>query len=110
MSKLAGEWLGNTAVVQATIERQREALAFLGFRPAYYDYTTGSVHLSRHADGSPTFEHIVDGLPDEAVAVRSACGRVIAAKATLVAGFERGGFFYTCLSACRAAEEWGYAA
>jgi hypothetical protein len=111
MSRLAGnEWLGKALVMQAAIERQPETLLALGFRPAYYDYTTGALHLSRSADGAPSDEHLVDGLPDEAVAVRSACGRVIAAKATLLAGYERGGFFYTRSAAWRSAEEWGCAA
>jgi hypothetical protein len=111
MSRLAGnEWLGSALVMQAAIERQPEMLLALGFRPAFYDYTTGALHLSRRADGTPSTEYLVDGLPDEAVAVRSACGRVIAAKATLLAGYERGGFFYTRSTAWRWAKEWCNAA
>lgn len=101
------DWLGSTKVMQAAIEPRRETLVALGFRPAFYDYATGAVYLSRGADGWLSSEHVLDGLPDEAVAVRSDCGRVIAAKATLLAGFERRGYFYTQPAAWRAADEWG---
>ena len=111
MSKLAGnDWLAKTLVMQATVERRSETLPAMGFRPAFYDYATGRVFPSRDAQGRPAADHRIDGLPDEAVAVRAECGRVLAAKATLLAGFERGGFFYTRESAWRAAEEWGCAA
>ena len=53
----------------------------LGFRPATLDYATMQIH------GSP---------PDH----------TIAAKATLVAGFERDGIFYTQRSVERACGEW----
>jgi len=111
MSKLAGsDWLAKTLVMQAAVERRSETLHAMGFRPAFYDYATGSLYPSRDARGLPSREHLVEGLPDEAVAVRAGCGRVLAAKATLLAGFERGGFFYTRESAWRSAEEWGCAA
>jgi hypothetical protein len=42
--------------------------------------------------------------------VRADCGRVLAARATLLAGFERHGYFYTREAAWRAAQEWGCAA
>ena len=107
MSKLAGsEWLGRTRVLQAAMERRRETLHALGFEPAYFDYATCTTYPSRHADGRPAAGHVPDGLPDEAVAVRSECGKVIAAKATLIAGFARGGYFYTPSAAWRAAREW----
>ncbi|MBK7661685.1 MAG: hypothetical protein IPJ28_22305 [Betaproteobacteria bacterium] len=78
----------------------------LGFRPAFYDMATCSLHLSTFADGRPAPVHLLDGLPDEVVVVRSECGRVIAVKASLMAGFERDGFFYTRRSAARASREW----
>lgn len=78
----------------------------LGFRPAFYDISTGALYLSCFANGQPAPVHLLDGLPDEAVVVRSDCGRVIAAKASLVAGFERDGYFYTRRSAARACREW----
>jgi hypothetical protein len=84
----------------------RNALA-LGFRPAFLDTATFSIHLSRYADGQPAPFHLLDGLPDEVVVARSVFGsRILAAKATLVPGFERKGFFYTAPAAARAAAEW----
>ena len=97
-----------TLVMQAEMDRRRDTLLMLGFRPAYLDYATCTLHPSRHADGSPAEVHVLDGLPDEMVVVRSDCGRVIAVKATLMVGFERGGYFYTQRSAWRAAREWGF--
>lgn len=59
----------------------RQAIAELGFRPAILDVTTMTIY--RSFDG-------LAGLPGP----------------TLVAGFERGGFFYTRGAAERAAREW----
>lgn len=54
----------------------------LGFRPAFLDYATMTIFPSEFAAG------------------------VLVARATLVAGFERNGFFYTRTAAARAAMEW----
>lgn len=54
----------------------------LGFRPAFLDYATMTIYPSEFA---------------AAVGV---------AKATLIAGFERNGYFYTRTAAARAAMEW----
>lgn len=81
-------------------------LTRLGFLPAFLDFATMEIHACRQPDGHPARRHLYDGLPDSAIAIRSPCGRVMAIKATLVAGFERGGFFYTCAAAARAAREW----
>jgi len=79
----------------------------LGFRPAFLDTRTFSIHLSRYADGEPAPFHLLDGLPGEVVDARSIFAtRVVAAKTSLVPGFERGGFFYTATSVARAAAEW----
>ena len=59
----------------------RQASADLGFRPAILDYATMTLYWS------------FDGL---------ACPP----RLTLVAGFERHGFFYTRAAAERAAREW----
>ena len=80
--------------------------ADLGFRPAFFDFATCAIHLSRYRDGRVAPFHLLDGLPDEAVLVRSSCGRVVSVKASLIAGFERGGFFYTRAAAARAVTEW----
>ncbi len=81
--------------------------AGLGFAPAFLDYATFTIHPSRFADGRPAPFHMLDGLPDEAVAERSPCGRVIAAKSTLISGFVRGGFFYTRSAAAALVREYG---
>ena len=57
------------------------AIAELGFRPALLDYATMTIHASFEGLG---------GTP----------------KLTLVAGFERNGFFYTRAAAERAARDW----
>ena len=54
----------------------------LGFRPAFLDYATMTIYPSEFA------------------------AQVLVAKATLIAGFERNGFFYTRTAAARAAMEW----
>jgi hypothetical protein len=77
-----------------------------GFRAAFFDTATCAIYLSRFADGQPAPMHLLDGLPDEVVVVRTTCGRVVAAKASLITGFERNGYFYTRTSAARACEEW----
>ena len=78
----------------------------LGFRPAFFDFATQIIYLSRFANGRPAPFHMLDGLPEEVVVDRSPTGRVISAKATLISGFERSGFFYTRTAAASAAAEW----
>jgi len=78
----------------------------LGFRPAFFDFATQTIYLSRFANGRPAPFHMLDGLPEEVVVDRSPTGRVISAKATLLSGFERNGYFYTRTAASRAAAEW----
>ncbi len=78
----------------------------LGFRPAFLDFATQTIHLSRFADGRLAPCHLLDGLPDEVVIDRSDWGRVVSAKATLISGFERNGYFYTRAAASRAVAEW----
>jgi hypothetical protein len=78
----------------------------LGFRPAFLDAATMTVHLSRFADGRLAPFHVLDGLPEGVVIVRALDGGVKAAKSTLISGFERDGFFYTRSAAARAAKEW----
>ncbi len=66
-----------------------------GFRPAFLDTATGIVYLSCNQQGSLAPFHCLDGLPSELVEARDACGRVIAVKPTVQAGFERDGVFYS---------------
>ena len=81
----------------------------LGFRPAFLDFQTQVIYPSRFADGRPAPIHVLDGLPDEVIVDRAASGRVVAAKASLISGFVRNGFFYTRAAAARAAREWATA-
>ena len=78
----------------------------LGFRPAFLDYATMRIYPSCFLDGRPAPFHLLDGLPAEVVVDRTPTGRVVRAKATLVSGFERGGFFFTRSAAARACREW----
>jgi hypothetical protein len=78
----------------------------LGFRPAFLDPGTMQVHESRFANGRLAPFHLLDGLPDEVVLLRSPSGRVLRAKPSLVSGFLRAGFFYTRAAAARAASDW----
>jgi hypothetical protein len=80
--------------------------AGLGFRPAFFDFATHRIFPSRFADGRLAPFHLLDGLPDEAIADRAPNGRVISAKATVISGFVRDGYFYTRTAAARAVREW----
>ena len=86
-------------------ERTEERV--LGFEPAYLDTATMAIYRSRFADGRPARFHILDGLPEEVVWNRSAAGHVTVAKPSLIAGYVRGGFFYTGSAAARALRDWG---
>ena len=66
-----------------------------GFRPAFLDTDTDTVHLSCFRDGRPAPFHLLDGLPDELVLRRTATGGAEAVKSTVVSGFVRSGRFYT---------------
>jgi hypothetical protein len=81
----------------------------LGFRPAFLDFETQIIYPSRFADGRPAPVHMLDGLPDEVIVDRAPSGRVVHAKASLISGFVRNGFFYTRSAAAKAAAEWARA-
>jgi hypothetical protein len=82
----------------------------LGFRPAFLDCSTCAIYLSRFRDGRIAPLHVLDGLPDDVVLVRAETGHALMVKSSLVAGFERHGFFYTRRAAARAVAEWSAAA
>ena len=82
---------GNTGL---RLELRAEAAPKLGFRPAFLDFATMRIYPSQCADGRPAPFHCRNTLPD-------------AIKERIVAGFERGGYFYTRRAAARACEEWG---
>jgi hypothetical protein len=72
-----------------------------GFRPAFKNIETGTVHLSCHSDGMPASVHVLDGLPDDWVLRRDSAGHVVEAKCSVVAGFVRDARFYTREQATR---------
>ena len=104
------EWLKRENKAHAGTGGRSQDNAGLGFAPAFLDVATFAIYPSRFADGRLAPFHILDGLPDEAVVMRAPCGRVVAAKSTLVSGFVRRGFFYTRSAAVRAMREWSPAA
>jgi len=71
--------MNDTHISESTSLRQ--ALAELGFRPALLDYATMTIHESLDGLGGPP-------------------------RLTLMAGFERHGYFYTRTAAERAARDW----
>lgn len=72
------------------------------FKPAFLDETTETVHLARFADGRIAPMHLLEGLPDELVANRSADGTVLSIRKKVIAGFTRHGIFYTREQAAKA--------
>jgi len=64
------------------------------FQPAFIDRQSGTVHLSRFADGRRAPCHLLDGLPDELVIARDERGRATCVKGSVVSGFVHGGCFY----------------
>ncbi|CAK0744025.1 hypothetical protein CCP3SC15_120004 [Gammaproteobacteria bacterium] len=72
------------------------------FEPAFCDLETGTVYPSCHGDGSPAPCHLLDGLPPNVAVARDGRGHITAVKPSIVAGFVRGGHFYTREEAARA--------
>jgi len=101
-----GELLKRENEIHAGTGGRSQENASLGFIPAFLDFATQTIYPSRFADGRLAPFHLLDGLPDEVIVDRAPSGRVIAAKATLISGFVRNGFFYTRAAAARAAAEW----
>ena len=66
-----------------------------GFRPAFMDTSSGQIEISRLKDGQEAPIHMISWLPEEWAVSIDEDGLVIELKATIVAGFERGGSFYT---------------
>ena len=66
-----------------------------GFKPAFLDTATGITYLASFVDGRPAPFHILDGMPDELVLARDRRGAVSRVVGTVVAGFLKGGVFYT---------------
>ncbi len=67
----------------------------LGFAPGFLDKRTGAVYRSAFANGLPAPIHVLDGLPADLIAERSACGRACRLIEEVISGFIRDGRFYT---------------
>lgn len=67
----------------------------LGFVPAFLDTDTGIVYISRNANGTLSPCHCLDGLPGTLITSRDGSGRACGVKVSVIAGFERGGCFFT---------------
>ena len=67
----------------------------LGFQPAFIDRETGTVYLSRFADGRLAPCHLLDGLPAELVLGRDEQGHVTRVKDSVESGFVHGEGFHT---------------
>ena len=65
------------------------------FRPAFFDTGTETIYASRFADGQAAPIHVLDGLPEALVLARSAQGRALAVRPSVISGFVRLGRFYT---------------
>ena len=87
---------------------QRAATVPRGFEPAFLDTGTMAIYRSRYVDGRPAPVHMLEGLPDEVVWSRAPDGRAVVSKPGLVAGYVRGGFFYTAAAVRRAVQDWGH--
>ncbi len=72
-----------------------ERCASSGYAPAFQDTLTGETHLSLYANGHRAPVHMLDGLPEQWVVKRDQNSRVVAVRATVVAGFVHDGIFYT---------------
>lgn len=66
-----------------------------GFTPAFLDFETGVVHLSRFKSGQPAPIHLYDGLPDSVVTQRDPSNKPTAVKSSVISGFVLNAQFYT---------------
>ncbi|MDH5472623.1 MAG: hypothetical protein OEY87_04075 [Gammaproteobacteria bacterium] len=69
--------------------------AAFGFMPAFKDLKTEETHLSTYDDGTPAVLHVLDGLPVAWIGEWGDDGRPDSVRAGVIAGFMRGGCFYT---------------
>lgn len=67
----------------------------LGFHPAFRNNASGSIYLSRYADGRPAPMHLVANLPPDLAQEWTPEGRVSSLKASVISGYVRAGRFYT---------------
>ncbi len=69
--------------------------ASFGFMPVFMDVQSRETHLASYRDGQPAVVHILDGLPHKWIEEWGSDGRPVSLKAGVIAGFMRGGEFYT---------------
>ena len=84
MKRLTEVWSDIGTGLRPQVELPESAARTLGFQPAFLDVATMSIYPWGSPEGFPAGGH------------------------TVVAGFERGGFFYTRRAATRACKEWGF--
>jgi hypothetical protein len=84
MKRLGEVWNSIGSRLRPRLELPESAARTLGFQPAVLDVATMRIYPWRSPEG---------------------CSR---ASNTVIAGFERGGFFYTRRAAARACKEWGF--
>ena len=73
-----------------------------GFSPAFQDTRTGTIYLSRFANGRVAPIHMLDGLPETLITRRTASGHVSKTLESVIAGFVCDGLFYTREQAAKA--------
>src|SRR4051812_40294601 len=78
----------------------------VGVWAAFLDFSPCEIYLARLGDGRIANYHSIEGLPDAVVTRRPFTWGIVSVKPTLIPGFERNGFFYTCNAAARATAEW----
>ena len=65
------------------------------FRPAFLDRTTGRIEIAKLKNGEQAPVHIICWMPEEWATSIDDNGLVLGLKPGIIAGFERGGRFYT---------------
>lgn len=75
--------------------KHAEQICAFGFVPAFYNKMTMTGNISRFTSGAPAPIHLLDSVPADWVARRSANGKIVALKETVIAGYMCNGFFYT---------------
>ncbi|MEA2093625.1 MAG: hypothetical protein U9P11_03565 [Pseudomonadota bacterium] len=73
-----------------------------GFIPAFMDTVTGSVHLSRFANGMPAPIHVLAGLPEKLIETHGKSGAPLSIKSSVISGFVHEETFYSREEAAQA--------
>lgn len=97
--------INNKAITPNALKQQNNAFMGTGgrsqenkhahFLPAFLDNQTNEIFISKFANGCQAPFHCLDGLPKKVVLEQTEKGFVKKIKATIIAGFERNGQFYT---------------